>query len=106
MKQLFSYLQTTMESGIVLDTTFVYDYDESNVRNTWSRQLILALFNSTVDFLNTNYIVAEEKLISSIGDTVQHPLFGSTNRYGWTSMRKSDEYSFHIRLCKSSKNLK
>ena len=88
-----------MESGIVFDTTFVSDYDESNVRNTWSRQSFLALFNSTVDFCcRSNYSVTKDKLISSIDDTVEHPLFGRTNRYVWTLMRKSDEYSFGIRF--------
>ena len=87
-----------MESGIVLDTTFIYDYDESKDRNTWSRQSVLAIFNSTVDFfISNNYSVSEEQLISSQDETVEHPLFGRTNRYGWTSMRKSDEYSFSIR---------
>jgi len=99
LKQLFSCLQKTMESGIVFDTTFIYDYDVSRDRNTWSRQSILAIFNSTLDFLNSNnYSVAEEKLISSQGENVKHPLFGRTSRYGWTSMRKSDEYSFSIRF--------
>ena len=59
--------------------------------------MIVPIFNSTVDFLNSNnYNIAEEQLISSQGETIEHPLFGWTNRYGWTSMRKSDEDSFSI----------
>ena len=71
--------------SIIHDITQVYNYE--SCRNTWCNTKLLALFMHTVEDSHIdNYRITEEKLISLKGDHVDHPLFGKTKRYGWTSM--------------------
>ena len=73
MKQLFSSLRMTMESGHIKDVTFVYDY--CNDRNTLSRESILVLLNNKEEQCD-RYSVTEEKQIALKGHVeVNHPLF-------------------------------
>ena len=49
----------------------------------------------------SKYNVSKETVVSSKGCDVDHPLFGTTTRFGWAVMRNSDEYSFTISYCKT-----
>ena len=48
----------------------------------------------------STYSSGEETIIPLKGFDVDHPFFGKINRYGWTSMKKLDEYTFSIGLKK------
>ena len=95
MSCLFVSLKMCLELCIILDITFVYDF--SHKRNTWSISKLLTLFMNNIDEKSVSqYSVGEEKIISLKGCNVDHPLFGNINRYGWASMKKSDEYTFSM----------
>ena len=90
---LFESLRMSLKKGILHDVTFVYDFSPN--RNTWSKAMLESFFIANSD--KTHFTVTDEMLLSYKGDnTVNHPLFGLTKRYGWAAMRNCAEYSFAI----------
>lgn len=80
---------------VVSSLSIVYDY--SSNRNTWSKKLFM--LSCFADHVATSFAISDEILISKKGeDSVQHPVYGDTKRYGWAKTRNADEHSFVITL--------
>ena len=93
---LFDSLRPSLLNGALYNVTFVYDFSPN--RNTWTKGTLQSLFMHNCN--TSNFNVTGERRVSCKGDNiVNHPIFGTTQRYGWAAMRQSDEFSFSISFC-------
>lgn len=92
LKKACGDVLSSLDKKIVDSVYFVYDSSEN--RNSWNKDSIV---RDCIPF-SAKYSLTEEKMISKKGNnTVTHPIFGETKRYGWARTRKDFEYSFEIK---------